>query len=234
MNDLVGQRFGRLLVVKKADTQGRTKYICYCDCGNSKAIFAQSLKSGNTKSCGCLNKEKLSERSTVNLVGKRFARLVVAKRLGSKNGYVLWECKCDCGTTINATTKTLNGGMTKSCGCLNSELSSQRAKTTLIKSRDKYFEENYQDNTSTVHLNSEQPRADSETGYRGVSFLPKRKNYVSWIQFRGKKYNLGYYSSAEAAHKAYLVAKSILHDPYLKDGTIIDITPAELRDLVQK
>ena len=37
------------------------------------------------------------ERS-VDLTGQRFGRLVVLERCGvSKNGYVLWRCKCDCG-----------------------------------------------------------------------------------------------------------------------------------------
>jgi len=59
MNNLVGQKFGRLLV-KEYDSitiSGHSKWLCQCDCGNKKIVLASDLKSGHTKSCGCLLKE---------------------------------------------------------------------------------------------------------------------------------------------------------------------------------
>lgn len=58
--DLTGQRFGRLLVIGRAEnTQGRkTKWICQCDCGKRAAVETANLKSGRQKSCGCLRNEK--------------------------------------------------------------------------------------------------------------------------------------------------------------------------------
>lgn len=41
----------------------RTAWRCRCDCGNIKDIKSEALKSGDTKSCGCLNIEKRKERS---------------------------------------------------------------------------------------------------------------------------------------------------------------------------
>lgn len=60
--DLVGLRFGRLLVVEysTSDKNGNTKFFCKCDCGECKVIYGQSLKAGATLSCGCLNKEIVS------------------------------------------------------------------------------------------------------------------------------------------------------------------------------
>lgn len=58
--DLTGQRFGSLVVLKKGKTQilpsGARKlhWICKCDCGSIVSIAAQSLKTGNTMSCGCI------------------------------------------------------------------------------------------------------------------------------------------------------------------------------------
>lgn len=53
--DLTGERFGKLLVLRRADSRnGRTRWLCRCDCGNEKEVAAQALKSGKTKSCGCL------------------------------------------------------------------------------------------------------------------------------------------------------------------------------------
>lgn len=56
--DLTGQRFGKLVVIKRADNHGRrTAWLCLCDCGTEKVVIAESLRSGNTKSCGCSHGE---------------------------------------------------------------------------------------------------------------------------------------------------------------------------------
>lgn len=54
----------------------------------------------------------------IDLVGKRFGRLVVLKRVGvNKHKKVTWECKCDCGKTIITMGQCLRNGDTQSCGC---------------------------------------------------------------------------------------------------------------------
>lgn len=56
--DLTGQRFGRLMVLEKAETRNhRTYWRCVCDCGNYSDVRSDALISGKTKSCGCLQKE---------------------------------------------------------------------------------------------------------------------------------------------------------------------------------
>lgn len=52
--DLVGQRFGMLLVIKKMPSDKiATKFKCKCDCGNERVIVGSELNRGNWKSCGC-------------------------------------------------------------------------------------------------------------------------------------------------------------------------------------
>ena len=66
--DLLGQKFGRLMVVGAAEPSGKRKraaWLCKCECGVEKVIRAESLKDGSTKSCGCLNDEKRSERAAM-------------------------------------------------------------------------------------------------------------------------------------------------------------------------
>lgn len=58
--DLTGQTFGRLTVLSRAGHQkGHTLWFCECECGVTKAILAASLRSGVTRSCGCLRAEGL-------------------------------------------------------------------------------------------------------------------------------------------------------------------------------
>lgn len=55
--------------------------------------------------------------SKQDLTGKRFGRLTAIKPVDiSKNGTLVWECKCDCGNHVSVITSSLNYGNTKSCG----------------------------------------------------------------------------------------------------------------------
>lgn len=56
--NLVGQRFGRLLVAAKGEPKNnRSQYVCKCDCGTEKTIPSAYLLHGNVRSCGCLRAE---------------------------------------------------------------------------------------------------------------------------------------------------------------------------------
>jgi hypothetical protein len=80
--DLTGKRFGRLTVIaliEKASRKGkRTEYQCRCDCGNIKSITGSSLTTGNTKSCGCMKKE-------------RFHNLITKHGLSKTRLYIIWK-----------------------------------------------------------------------------------------------------------------------------------------------
>ena len=56
--DLQGHRFGRLVVQERQIG----KWRCLCDCGNESFVRSWDLKTGGTQSCGCLKKERLSNR----------------------------------------------------------------------------------------------------------------------------------------------------------------------------
>lgn len=63
--DLTGRRFGKLLVVTyggKSASSGKTTWICACDCGEPTLATAYALKCGDTRSCGCLQREMTSVR----------------------------------------------------------------------------------------------------------------------------------------------------------------------------
>jgi len=65
--DETGNKYGRLIVIKQAETQhhpnGRTTsmWLCQCDCGKTKVVSGESLRRGNTISCGCYQKERQLE-----------------------------------------------------------------------------------------------------------------------------------------------------------------------------
>lgn len=59
--NLTGQNFGRLTAVKISgrDKSGKIQWECLCSCGNTISTNANSLRRGNTQSCGCLRLEQL-------------------------------------------------------------------------------------------------------------------------------------------------------------------------------
>lgn len=75
--DITGQRFGSLIALKKVPSKnGKTYWLCQCDCGNQKEIQTTHLLEGSTQSCGCqlhknnlplLNQERICE-----ICGKHF------------------------------------------------------------------------------------------------------------------------------------------------------------------
>lgn len=55
--DLTGQRFGKLVVIKDLGSDikpGSHTWLCKCDCGNTIEVITDLLKNGSTKSCGCI------------------------------------------------------------------------------------------------------------------------------------------------------------------------------------
>lgn len=58
-NSLVGQRFGSLTVIERAENPNNrhTKWLCQCDCGKTYITYGHNLKAGRTTSCGCKRAE---------------------------------------------------------------------------------------------------------------------------------------------------------------------------------
>ena len=54
---LTHQRFDRLVVEHRVGTTSPVKWKCICDCGNVTVVTSQHLRTGHTRSCGCLYRE---------------------------------------------------------------------------------------------------------------------------------------------------------------------------------
>lgn len=58
LHNLQGQVFGRLIVIERQpSTDKRTRWRCRCECGVETIVLGELLKSGRTKSCGCLRRD---------------------------------------------------------------------------------------------------------------------------------------------------------------------------------
>ncbi len=121
INIPLGERYGKLTVVKELnkDNRGARVWLCKCDCGNETSVNTSHLTQGSTKSCGCHRQEIL--RKNRNQKGKHWKIKDTSKMKGrvgelsgawKENGYgylavhawvYRWKGapkKCEsCGTT---------------------------------------------------------------------------------------------------------------------------------------
>lgn len=56
-DNLEGQKFGKLTVIKRVENSnaGKAKWLCLCSCGREKPIISGNLKNNNVESCGCVH-----------------------------------------------------------------------------------------------------------------------------------------------------------------------------------
>lgn len=71
--------------------------------------------------------------STVNLLDKKFHRLLVVAKAPSRNQRAYWLCVCDCNKSVEVTTSSLTTGNTKSCGCWKRQIASEKARKQSFK-----------------------------------------------------------------------------------------------------
>jgi len=86
--EMLDQRFERLLVLsydESVSKQGVDSYLVRCDCGIEKVVRGASLRSGNTKSCGCLNIER--SRKWCQELGKRLYKQLGENTSNYCHGY---------------------------------------------------------------------------------------------------------------------------------------------------
>lgn len=149
LRDLTGQKFGRLTVLYRDETKpkghGKPVYwVCQCECGNIKSIYAHSLTTGKTQSCGCLHKEQFSKMRFDDISGQQFGFLVPLYPVGqNKSGNTIWHCKClNCGGTKDVLNSYLKTGRTYSCGCISSSYGELKIKQ-LLQEHNIFFIEQY-------------------------------------------------------------------------------------------
>lgn len=139
--DLTGKRFGRLLVLYRVANLGkRVRYMCLCDCGNMVIVHADALRSGNTQSCGCLQRERTAEACAIDIIGKEFGWATPEEIIpGSRTRHRRATCRCRCGNRFEASVSDLLGGKVQSCGCYRRTVLSELHSHDLLGNQYEHF-----------------------------------------------------------------------------------------------
>lgn len=182
----VGQKYGKLTVIEKiGNDNGKTIVRCKCDCGNEKVTKITYLKSGHTRSCGCLY--KVAE----DMTGRRFGRLTVIERSGyvldkSNRKSINWKCQCDCGNITYVTSNNLKG-KTRSCGCYLREIAGKQTITHGFRKTRLYSIYN----SMKQRCNNKNNHAYKNYGGRGIKVCDEwnkpdgLKNFAEWALNNG-------------------------------------------------
>lgn len=139
--NVIGNRYGRLIILDVIDGTCPTKVKCKCDCGNEHACLQADVISGHTQSCGCLQSERTSKTNTKDWTGyiaDSGVEFVQQDRMNG-SGQWIWQCRCGvCGNIFYELPSRVNNGHTTSCGCRKTSLGESYIKELLKKQKIKY------------------------------------------------------------------------------------------------
>ena len=204
--DLTGQRYGKLTVLRPAENiDGRTAWVCLCDCGRETVVRTGNLRTGTTKACGCLrtkgedelsfmgatSEEKRSLKKRLDLTGQRFGKLTVLRPAENIGRLTSWVCRCDCGRETVVKTDHLRSGFIRACG--------------------------RESGACMAMLQRETARKNNTSGVSGVEWLSREQRWKATICVKRRRYYLGEYDNFEDAVRARKQAEETLHDSILRE-----------------
>lgn len=135
-----GDQYGYLTAISdmRVDSVGYPRWKFKCKCGNVVTRAVGGVKSGSSRSCGCMPTHD-PERDVVILIGDKSTTAETKQKRGIRKGEVYgrltvvkyvemcdkgnskWLFKCECGNEVIRHGYNVKSGMTRSCGCLHKE-----------------------------------------------------------------------------------------------------------------
>jgi len=211
VNDLTGQKFGRLTAIKiiGLDKIKRNKvWLCQCECGNTAQVKAVFLGNGTTKSCGCLSKE-----TSIRTIKKAHITNIKHGMINTRL-YSIWASMKDrCYNKNNTAYKYYGGKNIAIC---------EEWKNNFMNFYNWAMENGYQDDLSIDRINSDgnyEPsnchwatkkeqtinrglNSNNKSGIKGISYDKSRKKWRATIWNNYKQIDIGRYTNKEDAIKA--------------------------------
>lgn len=202
IDDYIGKKFNRLTVLSFGGMTDdhKTLVVCSCECGNTITVPLNALKSNNTKSCGCLQKEKVS-------------KLNFRHGLNHHNLYKLWErIKARCyiksatyyelygGRGIEVCREWLNDPVSFINWCLSQpNWNKKNYSLDRIDVNGNYSPDNCRFVDKHIQAVNRRLSIRNKSGYKGVGFCKKMDKWISSIRVRGKSIYLGSFKSKREA-----------------------------------
>lgn len=221
-NSLIGQKFGKLIVIEQTEDYisetniHRPMWVCRCECGKTIKTSGDNLKTGHTKSCGCIRKENAIK------LGRAKHKINIYDVTGeygigytsNQNDKFYFDLEdFDKIKTICWNTHTMKNGLKKIEGrykgkyiCMHEFLG--------YKNYD-HINRNELDNrklnlrqcTQQENSRNRSVPKNNKSGYIGVCYNKRYEKWNSYICIDGKQYFLGYFSNKFDALRERLKAE---------------------------
>lgn len=198
--DIVGNRYGRLIVKNyvQQNKHGKSVWECQCDCGEILAILGSCLTRGTTTSCGCVKSERLVEYNTTH--GMKGTR--------TYNCWSNMKSRCNYPERWDAEYYNLKGisyderwesfeNFYSDMGEVPDGMSLDRIDPNLD-----YYKDNCRWTTDSMQAFNQVLRVNNTSGKTGVWFIEKSGKWAAAITHELEKEHLGTFNSFEDAVKA--------------------------------
>lgn len=224
--NLIGQKFGNLIVIKEAGFKEyknkRYKdgialcplWLCKCDCGNECIVRGNSLTSGNTLSCGCLQKEKAAKAGRDN---KKYNTYDLSGKygIGYTNKGEEFYFDLEDYDKIKGYCWRKNHGYLEANDSNHKTIKMHRLLTDFKyefidhKNRKRYDnrKENLRPATKSENSQNQSKSNRNKTGFIGVNWRKRDGVWSAIIRVNGKQKWLGQFQTKEEAIKARLEAE---------------------------
>lgn len=217
--DIANQRFGKLVVDSFAYTKNNRAYWdCTCDCGNHCIKMGKYLRNGETKSCGCYNKERIKKIGLSNIKRNKYEVLEDGKTvkvffhntdnyflcdledwIPIADTYTWWESEHGYARTNLGKD---NKFMFFHSYVLNEFPSENRICDHINRNRLDNRKENLRMITRAENAYNQNKYKNNKTGHTGVYNYSSTDKWVAYINYNKQRVNCGVFSSYEDAVKA--------------------------------
>lgn len=200
---MIGEIFGRLSVMA-ADPAGPRKHprvLCKCECGVVKSVDIHKLRSGNTRSCGCLRRElsAAARRSHGHYFEPEFtAWKNMITRCGKHPAYINVRV-CDAWRASYTAFREHIGPRPRD------GMSIDR-----IDNLGDYEPGNVRWANQTTQVRNTRNHCTNKTGVRGVSWSKAKNRWRAAIYVDNRQHHLGYYCTLQEASEARRIAETNL------------------------
>lgn len=200
-----GDKYGRLTIIQEItphvhpNGQKRRKILCRCECGNETEVILNSLRSGNTTSCGCKNKE--GTHTTHGLTNHPLYKVwkgmksrcynSKTKQYGDWGGRGITVCQEWVYDFKSFYDFAMANGWKKGL------------EIDRINNEGNYEPSNCRFVTRQENILNQRIKKNNTSGYRGVSYNKKTHKWRAALIENKRRHHIGYFFTAKEAAMAY-------------------------------